>query len=89
MRSEPQSPTFFRQFILEFGIITVLGALLGFVLGALGAKAVSGFGIFTAQISLGVFFAALAVSVLIAAVFGTAPAGRAASVNPIDAIRSR
>lgn len=79
----------FRQFILEFGIITVLGALLGFVLGALGAKAVSGFGIFIAEISLGVFFAALAVSVLIAAVFGTAPAGRAASVNPIDAIRSR
>ncbi|QAR33111.1 FtsX-like permease family protein [Geovibrio thiophilus] len=79
----------FRQFILEFGIITVLGALIGFVLGALGAKAVSGFGIFTAEISLGVFFAALAVSILIAAVFGTAPAGRAASVNPIDAIRSR
>lgn len=79
----------FTQFILEFGIITLLGALLGFLLGSIGAKAVSGFGIFTAQISPVVFFAALFVSMLIAAVFGTAPAGRAASVNPIDAIRSR
>jgi putative ABC transport system permease protein len=79
----------FMQFILEFGIITLLGALLGFLLGSIGAKAVSGFGIFIAQVSPVVFFAALFVSMLIAAVFGTAPAGRAASVNPIDAIRSR
>lgn len=79
----------FLQFIMEFGIITILGALVGFVLGALGAKAVSGFGIFTAEISISVFFAALFVSIVIAGVFGTAPAARAASVNPIDAIRSK
>jgi putative ABC transport system permease protein len=79
----------FNQFILEFGIITVLGALLGFVIGALGAKAVSSFGILTAEISLTVFFAALLMSIVIAAIFGSAPANKAASVNPIDAIRSR
>jgi putative ABC transport system permease protein len=79
----------FMQFLLEFGVLTVIGALLGFLLGAAGSKMISGFGIFQAEISINVFIASFVTSIVIALIFGTGPARKAASINPIDAIRSR
>ncbi|MCX8083297.1 MAG: ABC transporter permease [Calditerrivibrio sp.] len=78
----------FLQFILEFFIITVLGAFLGFLLGSLLAGLISSFRVFDVVISLQVFIVAIVVSAILALVFGVAPAKRASEINPISAIRS-
>ena len=74
------------QFLMEAGILTLAGGLLGVVAAVIGAQ----FKINGTQPVI-MFFSiplALGVSVAIGVFFGVYPAGRAAAMRPIQALRS-
>ncbi|MCA1981129.1 MAG: ABC transporter permease, partial [Calditerrivibrio sp.] len=77
----------FLQFIFEFFIITIFGAMVGFLGGFVIAKIVSSFKVFEVVISYHVFFISLFVSIVLALVFGVGPAKKASEIDPIKAIR--
>lgn len=81
------------QFISESVTISIVGCIIGWILGVLGV-----FGLvevinrftefnFQAALSLGTVFVVLVVAVLVGMVFGTYPAWKAANLTPVDAIR--
>ncbi len=77
-----------RQFIMEAGVQSSLGGVLGILLGvALTAAASSLIGL-EAPPSLTAISASFLVSAGIGVLFGYMPARRAARLNPIDALRS-
>jgi len=78
----------FLQYMYEFGIITVMGGCLGFLLGVIFSRFLSNFELFAVTISFNVFIASIFVSILIAIVFGIMPARNASRVDPIKAIRT-
>ncbi|MCU1551980.1 MAG: Macrolide export ATP-binding/permease protein macB [Glaciihabitans sp.] len=74
------------QFLLEAAILTLVGGVLGVVVAVIGAQ----FKINGTQPAI-MFFSiplALGVSVAIGVFFGVYPAGRAAAMRPIQALRS-
>ncbi|MFA5936010.1 MAG: ABC transporter permease [Patescibacteria group bacterium] len=82
-----------RQFILESVILTTLGGVFGIVLGSslswVAIKLVSLFqGGWTFAVSMNGVILGLTVSAAIGLVFGYFPARRAASLTPIEALRS-
>ncbi|MCA1927157.1 MAG: FtsX-like permease family protein, partial [Calditerrivibrio sp.] len=77
----------FLQFIFEFFIITIFGAMVGFLGGFVIARIVSSFKVFEVVISYHVFFISLFVSIVLALVFGVGPAKKASEIDPIKAIR--
>ncbi len=76
-----------RQFLAEAVALTVVGGILGIVLGSSISFAVTHFGILQTQISLNSVLLAFGVSAFIGIVFGYYPAKRASKLNPIDALR--
>lgn len=75
------------QFLAEAGIITLLGGIIGIILGILGAAAVcSGFGI-TAQVKVSTVAMASVFSCGVGIFFGIYPAKKAAHLSPIEALR--
>jgi putative ABC transport system permease protein len=73
------------QFLVEAVLVSVLGGLAGVAAGVIGSQfKIAGVTPVIAPYSIGLAFGA---SVLIGLFFGTYPAGRAAAMRPIDALR--
>ena len=75
------------QFLTESVALTFTGGVVGVILGWLGALAVTQFSGIATQVSLSSVLLAFGVSAAIGIVFGYYPARRAASLNPIEALR--
>jgi putative ABC transport system permease protein len=75
------------QFLAEAIALTFIGGAVGIALGWIIAYVVTLTGIVNATVSLSSVLLAFGVSAAIGIVFGWYPARRAASLNPIDALR--
>jgi len=73
------------QFLIESTVISVAGGIVGIILGTGGSLAMKGF--LPTSVSFWSILLAFSVSVIIGVVFGVLPAGRAARLNPIQALR--
>lgn len=76
------------QFLIESIVLSVIGGIVGILLGNLfsfiAAQAMN----FTFQISPGAVTLGFTFSLLVGVIFGWAPARKASRLNPIDALRS-
>lgn len=75
------------QFLIEAVVMTVLGGVIGIILGISGAFAVSQLFNIPFVVSIPAILIAVGVSMLVGIVFGLYPARRAAKLSPIDALR--
>jgi len=75
------------QFLSEAVMLTFIGGVIGVVIGCSVSFAVSYFGILQAKVSLLSVLLAFGVSAAIGIIFGYYPARRAATLNPIEALR--
>jgi len=75
------------QFLTESVMLTFFGGFVGIILGWMLASGVTKFAGIPTTVSLSSIILAFGVSALIGIVFGYYPARRAASLNPIDALR--
>jgi putative ABC transport system permease protein len=76
-----------KQFLIEAIMLTLIGGLVGVVLGWSISYLITYFGVLETQVSITSVLLAFGVSALIGIVFGYYPARRAAGLNPIDALR--
>ena len=76
------------QFLYEAVIITIIGAVLGFILGVLGSKLLTLIAEFPVYFSYKAFVISLVVSVIVGVISVLNPALKASNLNPIEAIRS-
>lgn len=75
------------QFLMESIMLTFIGGVIGVILGWLVSYAVHQFAGLATKVSLSSVVLAFTVSASIGIVFGYYPAKRAASLNPIEALR--
>ena len=75
------------QFLTEAVVVSLGGGLLGVALGYAGAILVSTLGGWNTEVPLYAPALALSVSVTVGLVFGVGPARRAASLDPVEALR--
>jgi len=75
------------QFLTESVMLTFIGGILGILLGWILSYAVAYFGSTTTEVTSWSIFLAFGVSAAIGIIFGYYPARRAASLNPIEALR--
>jgi len=75
------------QFLIEAVMLTFMGGFIGVVLGWLVSFGITYFGVLQTQVSVFSIILAFSVSAAIGIIFGYYPARRAASLNPIDALR--
>lgn len=75
------------QFLAEAGIITLLGGVIGIILGVLGANGIGQVAGISAKIGLGTVLVASAFSCGVGIFFGIYPARKAAKLSPIEALR--
>ena len=75
------------QFLAEAVALTVIGGVIGILLGSGISFAVNASGLITTTVSFSAIALAFGVSAAIGIVFGYYPARRAANLNPIDALR--
>jgi putative ABC transport system permease protein len=75
------------QFLGEAVTLTFLGGILGVLIGWLASLALARLVGLTTQISLSSIILAFGVSAGVGIIFGFYPARRAASLNPIEALR--
>jgi len=75
------------QFLAEAGIITLMGGVIGIVLGILGAMGVCSIAGVTASVDPAVVIIATLFSCSVGIFFGIYPAKKAAKLSPIEALR--
>jgi putative ABC transport system permease protein len=75
------------QFLVEAMILTVIGGLVGIVLGYLGGSALGSVVDLKPVVSVPTVALTVIVSSVIGIVFGVYPAGKAAKLDPIEALR--
>ena len=75
------------QFLTEAVMLTFSGGLIGVVLGWLISFGITYFGILQTSVTVSSVLLAFGVSAAIGIIFGYYPARRAASLNPIEALR--
>lgn len=76
-----------KQFLAEAVLLTLIGGVIGVIVGWLASILISQLGSLTTKVSLGPVLLAFGVSAAIGIVFGYYPARRAANLNPIEALR--
>lgn len=77
-----------QQFVIEAAVQSALGGIIGILLGSVTTTAVGGLAGLNATPTPAAVLISFSVSVSIGLFFGYMPARRAASLNPIDALRS-
>ncbi|MEO5355881.1 MAG: ABC transporter permease [Nitrospirae bacterium YQR-1] len=77
----------FTMFLFEATLVTALGGFAGFFLGVIVSEILNAAADFPVHFSWKAFATGLTLSILTGIVFGIKPAGDAASLNPIEAIR--
>jgi len=75
------------QFLIEAATLTLMGAVVGMILGGLIALAIKSFTPLPAVIPLWSIVAALAASAVTGVFFGLYPANKAARLDPVEALR--
>ncbi|MDQ0860363.1 ABC-type antimicrobial peptide transport system permease subunit [Bacillus sp. V2I10] len=75
------------QFLIESITLTLIGGIIGILLGAGGASLVSVFAGWPSLVSWQVVLGGLAFSMIIGFIFGILPANKAARLDPIDSLR--
>ncbi len=75
------------QFLLEAIGISLVGGLVGVLLGVLGAKVIASYANIPTVISLWSIFLSFFIAVTVGVVFGILPAQKAAKLDPITALR--
>ena len=75
------------QFLVEAVMLTFIGGLIGVLLGWTASFIITQLGILQTQVTISSVLLAFGVSAAIGIVFGYYPARRAASLNPIEALR--
>jgi len=82
-----QSHHILSQFLIEALILSILGGLLGILLGTAATFAVGQYGGFPVHLSETAILLSFSVSALVGVVFGFFPAWKASRLDPIDALR--
>lgn len=75
------------QFLIESTMISIIGGVIGIVIGIGAAQAISKFGNFTTVISGLSIAASFGFALFVGIFFGLLPARKAARLDPIDALR--
>ncbi|MDO4293228.1 MAG: ABC transporter permease [Eubacteriales bacterium] len=75
------------QFLSESAIITLMGGLIGILLGVLGAVGICSLIGFSAQVKISTVLGASVFSSAVGIFFGIYPARKAAKMSPIEALR--
>lgn len=75
------------QFLLESFLLSMIGGVIGIIVGIIGAWAIQFFSEMSAVITLGSILMSLGFSALVGIGFGYYPAYKASLLNPIDALR--
>ena len=75
------------QFLIEALVLSLLGGIIGIILGIVGSKLISGFAEWPTFITAFSIILSFGFSILVGLFFGFYPARKAALLNPIDALR--
>jgi len=75
------------QFLLESFLLSMIGGIIGIIVGIIGAESVQLFTEMSAVITFGSILMSLCFSALVGIGFGYYPAYKASLLNPIDALR--
>ena len=75
------------QFLIEAVILTVIGGVIGILLGYGGGLAIGNFLKISPQLSFGIIFGTFLICSIIGIVFGVYPARKASKLDPIEALR--
>jgi putative ABC transport system permease protein len=75
------------QFLVEAVTLSLLGGVIGILLGVLASKLISIFAQWSTLVSPGAILLAFVFSALVGVFFGFYPARKAALLDPIDALR--